>query len=95
MNSGNNGNSFHYIDKVVTLELDQDLCIGCGICELVCPHGVLALTDGKAVFVARDSCMDCSACARNCPVGALHVEAGEGCVRAIINELLGRDCDCC
>lgn len=89
------GNFFHYINNVVTLELDQELCIGCGICELVCPHGVLAVTEGKAMLVARDRCMECSACARNCPVGALQVEAGEGCVRAIINELLGREGDCC
>ena len=86
---------FQYIDNVVTLELDQDLCIGCGICETVCPHAVFALENGKAVILARDSCMECSACARNCPVQALSVEAGEGCVRAIVNEILGREGDCC
>ncbi len=89
------GNFLHYLDNVVTLELDQGRCIGCGICQEVCPHQVFSLQDGKAMVVARDNCMECSACARNCPVGALRVEAGEGCVRAIINELLGREGDCC
>ena len=86
---------FQYIPAVVTLELDEDLCIGCGICEQVCPHGVFEINEAKAKIIARDSCMECSACARNCPVDALSVEAGEGCVRAIIHELLGREGDCC
>ncbi|PLX50853.1 MAG: ferredoxin [Desulfobulbaceae bacterium] len=86
---------FRYIDGVVSLELDQERCIGCGICLQVCPHAVFELADDKARIVHRDHCMECSACARNCPVQALRVEAGEGCVRAIINEMLGRDCDCC
>ncbi len=89
------GDFFHYIDNVVSLELDQERCIGCGICLQVCPHEVFALSDGKAVFASRDRCMECSACARNCPVDALAVEAGEGCVRAIIHELLGLEGDCC
>ena len=86
---------FQYIDDVVTLKLDHDLCIGCGICEQVCPHEVFAIIDGKAKIIALDNCMECSACARNCPVDAISVEAGEGCVRAIIHELLGREGDCC
>ncbi|MEN8258664.1 MAG: mercury methylation ferredoxin HgcB [Thermodesulfobacteriota bacterium] len=86
---------FHYINNVVTLELDQDLCIGCGVCAQVCPHGVLEVNDGKAKIIARDQCMECSACARNCPVDALAVEEGEGCVRAIIHGLLGLEGDCC
>ncbi len=87
--------TFQYIAEVVTLKLDEELCIGCGICEQVCPHEVFEVDNGKAKVIARDSCMECSACARNCPVDALSVEQGEGCVRAIIHELLGLEGDCC
>ena len=85
----------HYIANVTTLELDQNLCIGCGICQTVCPHGVFLINDKKALIVDKDRCMECNACAVNCPTRAISVESGEGCVRSIINELLGRECDCC
>ena len=89
------GNFYRYIENVVTLELDSERCIGCGICTLVCPHQVFLIKEGKAQIALRDNCMECSACVRNCPVDALYVEQGEGCVRAIIHQLLGREGDCC
>ena len=86
---------FHYLEDVVTLTCDQDKCIGCGMCTVVCPHAVFVLTDKKAVMERRNLCMECGACMKNCPAGAITVEAGEGCVRGIINELLGIEGPCC
>ncbi len=86
---------FSYLEDVVTLECDQDACIGCGMCTVVCPHAVFTIKEKKAVMQARNLCMECGACMRNCPAGAITVEAGEGCVRGIINELLGIDGSCC
>lgn len=86
---------FHYLEDVVTLECDRDKCIGCSMCTEVCPHGVFIIKDKKAVMAARNLCMECGACMRNCPTGAITVEAGEGCVRGIINELLGIERPCC
>ncbi len=84
-----------YLEDVVTLECDLEKCIGCGICTVVCPHGVFVVEERKAVMAARNLCMECGACMRNCPTGAISVEAGEGCVRGVINELLGIDGPCC
>ena len=42
-----------YLADVVTLELSAEKCIGCGLCAEVCPHAVLAVTDGKAAIVDR------------------------------------------
>ena len=86
---------FHYLEDVVTLECDRDKCIGCLMCTVVCPHSVFIIKDKKAVMAARNLCMECGACMRNCPSGAITVEAGEGCVRGIINELLGIEGPCC
>lgn len=84
-----------YLKDVVTLKLDGEKCIGCGMCLLVCPHAVLSLTNGKVEVVKRDACMECGACAQNCPVNALSVQAGVGCATAVINSALGRTSSSC
>jgi ferredoxin len=79
---------FVYLPGVVTLELDQDACIGCGICTAVCPHLILEMRGSKAAISDRDSCMECGACALNCPVRAISVDAGVGCAGGMINQWL-------
>ena len=85
-----------YLKDVVTLKLDQEKCVGCGTCLLVCPHAVLSLTNGKIEIENRDACMECGACSQNCPTEALSVRPGVGCATAVINALLNRkDSGCC
>lgn len=86
-----------YLENVVTLQLDVTKCVGCGMCAVVCPHGVFAVEERKARILDRDACIECGACAGNCPVEALHVKAGVGCASAIINGWLTGgepNCDC-
>ena len=73
-----------YIPDVVTLKLDVEKCIGCGMCIDVCPHAVFAIKEEKCKIVDRDACMECGACARNCPTEALSVKAGVGCATGVI-----------
>lgn len=94
--------NLRYIEDVTTLTLDEDACIGCGMCLAVCPHGVFAMPERKAGIVDRDGCMECGACALNCPVEALRVRPGVGCAAYIIQSWIkGREnatCgsgDCC
>ncbi len=84
-----------YLQNVTTLILDEEKCVGCGMCLVVCPHAVMAPLDGRVVVARRDACMECGACARNCPVEAIHVEAGVGCAQAVINAALGRQPSSC
>lgn len=82
--------ALRYLPDVVTLKLEPELCNGCRMCTLVCPHAVFAVDDGKAWIVDRDACMECGACAVNCRTGALFVESGVGCAYALLKTKLSR-----
>jgi NAD-dependent dihydropyrimidine dehydrogenase PreA subunit len=84
-----------YLSDVTTLRLFDERCTGCGMCAMVCPHGVLVMDNGIARIVDRDACMECSACLRNCPEEAITVQPGVGCAQAVINTALGRSSTCC
>ncbi|MBM9513289.1 mercury methylation ferredoxin HgcB [Desulfogranum marinum] len=87
--------TFRYIEGAVTLQLDQEACIGCGSCVVVCPHRILYLEQRKAYITNVDLCMECGACQANCPTEAITVDPGVGCAAYIIakwvNRLLGRE----
>jgi NAD-dependent dihydropyrimidine dehydrogenase PreA subunit len=86
-----------YLKEVVTLELTENKCNGCGMCTKVCPHEVFEIAKGKAHIINRDYCMECGACALNCPMQAISVRSGVGCAAGIINGILrGTEpsCDC-
>src|SRR5882762_5508048 len=52
--------------------IDNNYCIGCATCTMVCPEGdVLAMLGGKAVIVNGYKCIGHSLCAEVCPVGAI------------------------
>ena len=53
------------MDGVATVRLADAACIGCGMCEEVCPHGVFAVAERKARILDRNACMECGACAMN------------------------------
>ena len=66
---------FRYLEGVSTVRLDDAACIGCGMCEEVCPHGIFSVAEGKARILDRDACMECGACAMNCPTKAISATA--------------------
>jgi NAD-dependent dihydropyrimidine dehydrogenase PreA subunit len=84
-----------YLKGVVTLELNEEKCVGCGMCPMVCPHEVLVMSNGHARIADRDACMECGACARNCPTEAVTVQAGVGCAAAVISAVLGGGTSSC
>ena len=77
-----------YLANVTTLEYSRDKCTGCGRCKEVCPRGVFAMQDKRAIVTDKDLCMECGACALNCEFGAIAVNTGVGCAAALINGMI-------
>ena len=55
------------------IEIDQELCDGCGNCIPNCPEGALQVIDGKARLVSDLFCDGLGACIGECPIGAIKV----------------------
>jgi thioredoxin reductase/Pyruvate/2-oxoacid:ferredoxin oxidoreductase delta subunit len=52
--------------------INNNYCIGCATCTLVCPEGdVLGMVGGKAMIINGYKCIGHSLCAEACPVGAI------------------------
>ena len=56
------------------IEINRDLCSGCGLCVTVCPTGTISLIGGKAVVSEVES-IYCGHCEAVCPQGAVRVIA--------------------
>jgi len=80
-----------------TLRYDSTLCINCGMCSTVCPHGVFSAGKKAAQLRYAQACMECGACQLNCPTGAIMVESGVGCAYAMMRAAIKgqKECECC
>ncbi|NVM43370.1 MAG: 4Fe-4S binding protein [Candidatus Lokiarchaeota archaeon] len=56
----------------VKVEIDIDMCSGCGTCVNNCMYGAVKIIDGKAQ-INQDFCLGCGRCETNCPDGAVSI----------------------
>jgi Fe-S-cluster-containing hydrogenase component 2 len=55
------------------IEIDEELCDGCGQCVPACAEGAIQIVDGKAKLVSDKYCDGLGACLGECPNGALTI----------------------
>ena len=73
------------------IEIDENLCDGCGLCATGCHEGALQIIDGKARMIGESLCDGLGACIGECPKGAIAVierEAEEYDERRVIDHIL-------
>ena len=56
----------------LTVEVDPELCVGCGACMDVCVFVGRDIINGKAV-IDQERCLGCGRCEQVCPNGAINI----------------------
>lgn len=55
----------------ITIAVDDDICVGCGVCVPMCPFQALKMDDDGKLEIIKALCKGCGTCAVACPSGAL------------------------
>ncbi len=55
----------------IVCSINEDICSGCGICEVLCPYGAIVVNKERKVAEVNEAlCKGCGTCCAACPSGA-------------------------
>ncbi len=63
--------------KRTIITINEEKCIGCGLCINACEQEAIQLVDGKAKLISEDYCDGLGNCLPKCPVDAINLEERE------------------
>ena len=55
------------------IEINEELCNGCGLCAHACHEGAIGIVDGKAKLLRDDYCDGFGDCLPACPMNAIRL----------------------
>jgi NAD-dependent dihydropyrimidine dehydrogenase PreA subunit len=66
---------------MIKITVDEEACVGCGLCRETCPTEVLALNEAEGIIevVKPRDCIQCLSCYYVCPATAIEYEGAELC----------------
>ena len=78
-----------HITKAV---IDQDKCVKCGKCKLICPHDAIIELDKYKV--KKERCLGCTQCAKQCPKNAIEMVSQLQDYNEVLPKLIAKGIDC-
>jgi heterodisulfide reductase subunit A len=54
-------------------EVDDKLCIGCGVCTKLCPYNAISKNEEELAVVNKLMCKGCGVCGASCPESAIKI----------------------
>lgn len=59
--------------ELLTFEINNEICSGCGLCVKVCSAGAIVGEKGQAHYIVEDKCIQCGMCFETCRLNAINV----------------------
>ncbi len=57
---------------IFRMQINQDQCNGCGLCERICPNKAITVTTGNKRIIDNRECLLCFKCKDTCPSSAIY-----------------------
>lgn len=78
-----------HITKAV---IDQEKCVKCGKCKVICPHDAIIELDKYKV--KKERCIGCTQCANNCPKQAIEMVSQLQDYNEVLPKIIAKGIDC-
>ena len=66
------------LERKINIQINQELCDGCGLCVGVCPSEAISVKNKKAQITGEES-LTCGHCIAVCPKKAISLKNTEFC----------------